>query len=446
MSKTVGMISLGCPKNQVDAEIMLKKLVDAGYILVDEVERADVVIVNTCAFIEDSKKESIDSILEMIDYKEDGLLKRVVVTGCMAQRYADEIFSEIPEVDAVIGIGANDDIVTACDSVLAGEQYSAFPDKEKMPLEGGRILTTPEYFAYLRIADGCSNCCSYCAIPSIRGKFRSRRLEDVLDEAKALTDKGVKELILIAQDTTRYGEDLYGEPKLAELLQELCKIDGFKWIRMLYCYPERISDKLIEVIKNEDMIVKYIDMPIQHCNSEILKRMNRPGDNASLRALIGKIRNEIPDITLRTTLITGFPGETNEQFEELSAFVKDMRFERLGCFAYSQEEGTPACDFENQVPLKTREKRAEIIMDEQMLISESVNERMMGKTLEVVTEGFDRYAECYFGRSVYDAPEIDGKIFFTSERKLALGEFVNVLIDDTLDFDLIGGVVDESAQ
>lgn len=446
MSLRVGMVSLGCPKNLVDAEHMLYMLRERDCVIVPDAALADIVIVNTCGFIESAKQEAIDTILEFCVLKNEGRIKAVIVTGCLAERYRDEILTEMPEVDAVVGIGKNEELYEIISRVQNGEKVCEYGDKRALNIDGRRIISTEGYLAYLKIAEGCSNCCSYCAIPQIRGPFRSRTMESVLEEARWLAKVGVKEVILIAQDTTHYGEDLYGEPKLAELLQELCKIDGFKWIRMLYCYPERISDKLIEVIKNEDKIVKYIDMPIQHCNGEILKRMNRPGDNASLRALIGKIRNEIPDITLRTTLITGFPGETNEQFEELSAFVKDMRFERLGCFAYSQEEGTPACDFENQVPLKTREKRAEIIMDEQMLISESVNERMMGKTLEVVTEGFDRYAECYFGRSVYDAPEIDGKIFFTSERKLALGEFVNVLIDDTLDFDLIGGVVDESAE
>ncbi len=446
MSLRVGMVSLGCPKNLVDAEHMLYMLRERDCVIVPDAALADIVIVNTCGFIESAKQEAIDTILEFCVLKNEGRIKAVIVTGCLAERYRDEILTEMPEVDAVVGIGKNEELYEIISRVQNGEKVCEYGDKRALNIDGRRIISTEGYLAYLKIAEGCSNCCSYCAIPQIRGPFRSRTMESVLEEARWLAKVGVKEVILIAQDTTRYGEDLYGEPKLAELLQELCKIDGFKWIRMLYCYPERISDKLIEVIKNEEKIVKYIDMPIQHCNGEILKSMNRPGDNASLRALIGKIRNEIPDITLRTTLITGFPGETKEQFEELSAFVKDMRFERLGCFAYSQEEGTPACDFENQVPLKTREKRAEIIMDEQMLISESVNERMMGKTLEVVTEGFDRYAECYFGRSVYDAPEIDGKIFFTSERKLALGEFVNVLIDDTLDFDLIGGVVDESAE
>ena len=438
MAKTVGMISLGCPKNQVDAEIMLKKLVDAGYLLVDEAEKADVVIVNTCAFIEDSKKESIDSILEMIDYKEDGLLKRVVVTGCMAQRYADEIFSEIPEVDAVIGIGANDDIVKACDAVLEGEQYSSFPNNEEMPLEGGRILTTPEYFAYLRIADGCSNCCSYCAIPSIRGKFRSRKIEDVLDEAKALTEKGVKELILIAQDTTRYGEDLYGTLKLPELLDELNKLENLKWIRLLYCYPERITDELIDAINRNEKVCHYIDMPMQHVSGKVLKAMNRPGDRESLTALINKLREKISDVVIRTTFITGFPGETDEDFTALSEFVNEMKLDRVGCFAYSREENTPAYSMTGQVSKKIKEKRVEALMEAQYAIHAENNERLLGKELLVVCEGYDEVAEIYYGRSEMDAPEIDSKIYFSALHRVRDGEFLKVKITEVSDYDLIG--------
>ena len=287
MARKVGMISLGCPKNQVDAEMMLKKLTDAGYVLVAEAEKADVVIVNTCAFIEDSKRESIDSILEMADYKGDGLIKKIIVTGCLAQRYSDEVLSQIPEVDGVMGIGANDDIVAACDALFeSDEKYTSFPPKEEMPLEGGRVLTTPEYTAYLRIADGCSNCCTYCAIPSIRGPFRSRRMEDVLDEAARLCEKGVKELVVIAQDTTRYGEDLYGEYKLPELLRELKKIEKLHFIRLLYCYPDRITDELIEEIASNEKVCKYIDLPLQHASGKILKAMNRTGDKKSLLSLI----------------------------------------------------------------------------------------------------------------------------------------------------------------
>lgn len=442
MAKKVGMISLGCPKNQVDAEMMLKKLVDAGYILVNEAETADVVIVNTCAFIEDSKKESIDSILEMIDYKADGTLKKVVVTGCLAQRYADEVFSEIPEVDAVIGLGANEDIVAACDAVLEeDEQYSSFPDKEEMPLEGGRILTTPEYFAYLRIADGCSNCCSYCAIPSIRGKFRSRKMEDILDEANALCEKGVKELIVVAQDTTRYGEDLYGTLKLPELLDELNKIEKLQWIRLLYCYPERITDELIDAINRNEKVCHYIDMPMQHASEKILKSMNRPGSRESLTALINKLREKISDVVIRTTFITGFPGETEEDFTTLSEFVNEMKLDRVGCFAYSREENTPAYDFSEQVDREKALDRADIIMEQQFRISDEKQEEFIGRTFDVIVDGYDSYTDSYFGRTYMDAPEIDNTIVFTSGYEIEVGEIIPVEIFEKDEYSLIGEAV-----
>lgn len=446
MSLRVGMVSLGCPKNLVDAEHMLYMLREKDCQIVPDAALADVVVINTCGFIESAKQEAIDTILEFCVLKNEGRIKAVVVTGCLAERYKEEILKEMPEVDAVVGLGKNEELYEIIERVRNGEKVTEFGSKLDLNIDGRRIISTQGYLAYLKIGEGCSNCCSYCAIPSIRGRFRSRTMESIIDEAKWLAKVGVREVIVIAQDTTRYGEDLYGESRLAELLEELCKIDGIKWIRTLYSYPERISDKLLDVIAREEKLVKYIDMPIQHCNGEILKKMNRPGDNETLRALIAKIRGKIPGVTLRTSLITGFPGETQEQFEELSQFVKDMQFERLGCFAYSPEEGTPAAEFEGQLDAETKEHRAEIIMDEQLLISERHNEKMMNKTVEVVTEGFDRYAECYFGRSAADAPEIDGKIFFSSERKLSIGEFVKVEIDDTLDFDLIGGVADEFAE
>lgn len=446
MSLRVGMVSLGCSKNLVDAEHMLYLLREKGCEIVADAALAQIVIINTCGFIESAKQEAIDTILEFCVLKNEGRIKAVIVTGCLAERYREEILTEMPEVDGVVGIGCNDEIFDIVEKVSKGENVCQFAEKTALNIDGRRIISTEGYFAYLKIAEGCSNCCSYCAIPSIRGKFRSRTIESILDEAKWLAGIGVSELILIAQDTTRYGEDLYGESKLPELLTEICKIYGLKWIRILYCYPERITDKLLDVMAAEDKIVKYLDMPIQHCNGEILKKMNRHGDNQSLRDLIARIRSKIGNVTLRTTLIVGFPGETQEQFEELSQFVKDMEFDRLGCFAYSAEEGTPAASFENQVDLKTREHRSEIIMDEQLVISDRRNKKLLNTTVEVVTEGFDRYAECYFGRSSADAPEIDGKIFFTSERKLNIGEFVNVLIDDTLDYDLIGGVVDEPTK
>lgn len=442
MSRKVGMISLGCPKNQVDAEIMLKKLVDAGYILVQDADKADVVIVNTCGFIEDSKRESIDAILEMADIKEDGILQKILVTGCLAQRYADEVFAEIPEVDGVIGIGANDDIVAACDALFeSDEQYSAFPDKEKLPLNGGRILTTPEYTAYIKIADGCSNCCSYCAIPSIRGAFRSRKIEDIVDEAKTLCEKGVKELIVVAQDTTRYGEDIYGELRLPELLDELNKIEGLQWIRLLYCYPERITDELLDAMVRNEKVCHYIDLPMQHADGEILKAMNRKGDKESLLALVEKIRAKIPDVILRTTFITGFPGETQESFTVLSEFVNEAKIDRVGCFAYSREEGTPAYDFPNQVDPEEAARRAEVIMDQQFRISEEKLGEYIGKTLDVLVEDYDPYTDSYYGRSYMDAPDIDNTVIFTSGYRVDNGDIVPVEIFDKDEYALIGEAV-----
>lgn len=439
MSTRVGMVSLGCPKNQVDAEHMLFDLKKEGFEIVADAALADVVIVNTCGFIEAAKQEAIDTILEFCTLKQEGRIKAVICTGCLAERYRDEVLKEIPELDAVIGIGSNDKLVRIIRDIYGGvKSITSFGEKESLCMNGGRIISTQPFYAYLKIAEGCDNCCTYCAIPSIRGRFRSRTMEDILEEANWLAENGVTELVVVAQDTTRYGEDIYGKPSLAQLLEKLCTIDGFKWIRTLYAYPERITDELLDVIAREEKLVKYLDIPIQHCNKEVLKRMNRRGDKEFLTELINKIRSKIPDVTLRTTLIAGFPGETDEQFEELCEFVKEMRFERLGCFAYSAEEGTPAAGMDNQVPLKIRERRAEIIMEEQMFISDSLNEQDLDKTVEVVTEGFDRYAECWYGRSAKDAPEIDGKIFFISDKKLREGEYVNVHIDDTMDYDLIG--------
>ena len=442
MDKRVGMVSLGCPKNQVDAEIMLKKLVDAGYILVQEADKADVVIVNTCGFIEDAKRESIDAILEMVDFKEDGLLQKIIVTGCLAQRYAEEIFNEIPEVDGVIGIGANDDIVEACNALFeSDEQYSSFPDKEKLSLDGGRILTTPEYTAYLKIAEGCSNCCTYCAIPSIRGAFRSRKMESIIDEAKMLCEKGVKEIILVAQDTTKYGEDLYGELKLPELLCELNKIEKLQWIRLLYCYPDRITDELIDAIAQNEKVCNYIDIPMQHADGKILKAMNRHGDKESLLCLVEKLRARIPDIIIRTTFITGFPGETDDEFTTLSEFVNEARLDRVGCFAYSREEGTAAYDFEGQVDPQVAADRAEVIMNQQYRISEEKLSSYIGKTLDVLVEGYDPYTDSYYGRTYMDAPDIDNNVVLTSGYRIDDGDIVPVEIFDMDEYSLIGEAV-----
>ena len=442
MSKKVGMISLGCPKNQIDAEIMLKKLVDADYLLVNETDQAEIVIVNTCGFIEDAKREAIDTILEMADLKEDGIIEKILVTGCLAERYADEIFAEIPEVDGVIGLGANVDIVSICDSLYeASEPVSSFPDKENLPLDGGRILTTPEYTAYLKIAEGCSNRCSYCAIPSIRGDFRSRQFEDVIDEAKMLCEKGVKELILVAQDTTKYGEDLYGESRLPDLLDELNKIEGLAWIRLLYCYPDRVTDALIDAIARNEKVCNYIDIPMQHADDEVLKLMNRKGDKESLLALVNKLRNKIPDIVIRTTFITGFPGESEDAFTTLSEFVNEAQLDRVGCFAYSREEGTPAYDFDNQVDPEVAAERAEAIMTQQYTIADNKLDECMGKTLDVLVEGYDPYTDSYYGRTYMDAPDIDNNVILTSGYRIDDGDIVPVEIFDKNEYGLIGEAV-----
>lgn len=447
MPVKVGMVSLGCNKNQVDAERMLFDIKNAGYQLVADAALADIAIINTCGFIESAKQEAIETILEFAQLKKEGRIKKIIITGCLAERYREEVSELIPEADAVVGIGCNKDIKKILDRVLANENVQAYGDKTDLPMTGGRIRTTLPFFSYLKIAEGCSNCCSYCAIPSIRGKFRSVPMEELVKEAKELVDGGVRELNVIAQDSTRYGEDLYGEPRLAELLTELCKIDNLKWVRVLYCYPERVTDKLLDVIAKEDKIVKYLDIPIQHCDGDILKKMNRPGDESTLRGLIEHIREKVPGIVLRTTLITGFPTETEEQFNTLAEFVRDMKFDRLGCFAYSEEEGTKAAEMQGQVDEEVRKHRADIIMEQQQFIMAQKNSAMQGQTVEVVTEGFDRYGECYFGRSAADAPDIDRKIFFTSpEKKLVPGRFVNVKITDMLDYDLIGEVDYESAE
>lgn len=447
MPVKIGMVSLGCNKNQVDAERMLYKIKEAGYQLVADAALSDIVIVNTCGFIESAKQEAIETILEFGKLKEEGRIKKIIVTGCLAERYKEEVAELLPEADAVIGLGCNDDILNVIDKVLANQRPLEFANKLCLPMEGGRVQTTLPFYSYLKVAEGCSNCCTYCAIPAIRGKFRSVPMEKLIEEAKGLAEHGVKELNIIAQDSTRYGEDLYGESKLPELLTELCRIDKLKWIRILYCYPERITDKLLDVIAKEDKIVKYIDVPIQHCCEDILKKMNREGNEEYLRALMTKIREKVPNVTIRTTLITGFPSETEEQFNQLADFVRDMRFDRLGCFPYSQEEGTKAAEMPDQLDEETKQRRADVIMEQQQIIMAQNNEKMIGKTIEVVTEGFDRYGECYFGRSAADAPDIDGKIFFRSpERKLTSGSFVKVNITETLDYDLIGEIENEFAE
>ena len=440
MAYTVGMVSLGCAKNQVDGEMLLASLKEGGFQPVEDPSEADILLVNTCGFIESAKRESIEAILEAIQLKTEGTVQKVVVTGCLAERYQQEIHKELPEVDGVFGIGANGDIAAWLRAMLQEGFAQAFPEKGKMPLCGERELSTPEYFAYLKIAEGCDNRCSYCAIPLIRGGYRSRTLESIEEEARSLAKQGVQELVLIAQDTTRYGIDLYGKYALAELLTRLCAIDGLHWIRVLYCYPDSITDELLEVMAREEKVVNYMDIPLQHASGKILRAMNRRGDRQSLTALMQKIRDKVPGVVLRTTLITGFPGETEEDFTELAEFVRDVKFERLGCFAYSQEEDTPAALLPDQIDEDVKERRAEILMDDQMAIMEAQGEELLGQTLEVLVEGFDRYAECWFGRSWRDAPDIDGKVFFTvpEGRRPRLGSFVKVKIHECMDADLAG--------
>ena len=444
MAYKVGMVSLGCAKNQVDGEVLMASLRDGGFVPVDDAAMADIAIVNTCGFIESAKRESIEEILELATLKKEGKIKKLVVTGCLGERYQQEMHKELPEVDAVIGIGANGEIAELLTKMMEEDQYvESFPEKDKMPLCGGRVLTTPSYFAYVKIAEGCDNRCSYCAIPLIRGGYRSRTMESIEEECRALVTDGAKELILIAQDTSRYGIDLYGEYSLAKLMERLCKIDGLHWLRVLYCYPDSITDELLEVMAREEKIVPYIDLPLQHASGKILKAMNRRGDRQILTALMKKIREKVPGVVLRTTLIAGFPGETEEDFTELAEFVKDVKFERMGCFAYSQEEGTAAAELPDQVEDETKERRAEILMDDQMNIMDAQGQELIGQTLEVLVEGFDRYAECWFGRSYRDAPDIDGKVFFTTGGKRPrLGSFVKVEITDCMDADLTGELVE----
>ncbi len=437
-NRKIAFIALGCDKNRIDLEIMLEKIKNAGYELCDDIQLADAVVINTCAFIDAAKQEAIDEILSASQYKKTGKLKALIVTGCLAQRYQDEILKEMPEVDAVVGLGENDNIVSIIEKSFSAKPCVFYGDKLNLPLDGDRFITTPKYSAYLKIAEGCSNYCTYCAIPMIRGKYRSRKKESIIEEAKKLATSGVKEINLIAQDPTFYGKDLYGKLSLADLLKELCKVDGIKWIRLLYCYPDRINDELLDVIKNEEKIVKYLDIPLQHCVKDILQAMNRYGDEKIISELINKIRNTIPDVAIRTTFIVGFPGEKEENFETLCSFIKKMQFEKVGCFAYSAEEGTKAATLSNQLDEETKESRLQTVYSLQYDIMQKVLEKDIGKTFEVLCEGYDESCYLYFGRRSIDAPDVDNKVYFSSENQVHTGDFVNVEIENVLDFDLKG--------
>ena len=444
MAIKVGFVSLGCPKNLLNTEVMLAKLVDHGMELVAEDIEADVIVINTCAFIESAKNEAIENILDIAWLKKNRSLKGIVVTGCLPQRYREEIFKEMPEVNCILGTGSLDDICEAVEVAYKGGTFSSFGDIDKVALGGERVVTTPEYFAYLQIAEGCDNFCSYCVIPSIRGRFRSRNMTEIVDEVKDLASIGVREVCLVAQDTTRYGEDIYGTYALDSLIEEISKIDEIKWIRVLYCYPDRITDGLIEEFKTNDKLLKYIDMPIQHINDDILSAMNRRDTSAGIKSIIDKLRREIPGIVIRTTVIVGFPGETEKQYKELRDFIKETKFERLGVFQYSREEGTPAYDMPNQVPESVKKKRMEAIMSDQNRIHNDFNARFVGSELEVLCEGYDEVSESFYGRSYADAPDIDGKIYFSSPKRIREGEFVKVAVTEVIDYDLVGKLAEGS--
>lgn len=435
-------ISLGCDKNLVDSEVMLGLLDSKGYQIVDDETQADIIVVNTCCFIHDAKEESIQTILDMAQYKTEGRLKALVVTGCLAQRYQQEILEEIPEVDAVLGTTSYDKIVDAVEEALEGQGHVKMQDLDALPLvETKRLVTTGGHFAYLKIAEGCDKHCTYCIIPKIRGNYRSVPMERLIKEAQELAEQGVKELILVAQETTVYGMDLYGRKSLSKLLRELCKISGIRWIRILYCYPEEIDEELIQTIKEEPKICHYLDLPIQHASDGVLKRMGRRTSKAQLVEIIGRLRQEIPDITLRTTLITGFPGETKEQHEELMEFVDEMEFERLGVFTYSQEEDTPAAGFEDQVEEEVKEDRqAEIMELQQEIVFEQV-ESMIGREVLVMIEGKVADENAYVGRTYRDAPNVDGLIFVNTEEELMSGDFARVRVTGAAEYDLIGELI-----
>ena len=438
MSTKVGMVSLGCAKNMVNSEQMLWKLQEAGFDITGSVGDAEVVIINTCGFIESAKTEAIENILEYAELKKAGKLNKIIVTGCLPERYKNEIMDEMPEVDGLVGCGSFDEIAEVLTEVMNGEKTSRFGDIDAPVSETDRIVTSGPGWAYLRIAEGCDNRCAYCVIPGLRGKYRSRTMESILKEAETLADMGAKELILIAQDITRYGTDIYGERRLAELVQKLCRIDKVRWIRLHYMYPDEMDDGLIDVIASEEKVLKYLDIPIQHINDGILKRMNRRGSGAEIRELFNKLRDRIPGLVLRTSIITGLPGEGKEEFEELSKFLRDAKIERAGVFAYSPEEGTTAAEMEDRPDRETAEHRAELLVDIQSRVIDEFNEKRIGTVTEVLVEGYDDFAECMFGRSYADSPDVDGKVFFEGDAEP--GEFVRVLITDTIDGDLIGEV------
>ena len=437
----IGFISLGCSKNLVDTEVMLHKLHTAGFEITAEEADAEIIIINTCGFIESAKREAIDNILDAASLKEWGKCKHIIATGCLVERYGREVMDELPELDGIIGVGSLDDIVPACEAVMRGEKFVSIKDKNTSPLGGDRIITTEEHTAYLKIAEGCDNFCTYCAIPMIRGRFRSRTIEDIVSEARDLEAMGVKELNLIAQDTTRYGLDIYGEYSLARLVRAICEGTNIPWIRLLYCYPDKITDELICELRDNPRLLKYMDIPIQHINDGVLKRMNRHGGTALIKETVEKLRREVDGIVLRSTAMVGFPGESDEDFAELCEYVKEAKFDRFGAFTYSAEEGTAAALLDGQIDEQVKQDRYDILMQTQLTVAEELNENKVGKTLTVLCDGFDTVAEIYYGRSYADAPDVDGKVYFKSKKRVAPGEFVSVKIEEALDYDLVGSAV-----
>lgn len=437
----IGVVSLGCSKNQIDCEHMLSILDENGFEITTELNDVDAVLINTCGFIGDARDEAIEYIKEAITLKEEGSIGKIIVTGCLSELWKERLCEEFPEIDALVGTGSYSEIAEIAEKTLSGENPSSFRRPDEEILECGRVLTTPHYTAFIKIAEGCSNCCSYCVIPRLRGRLRSRKPEDILEEARALCETGVRELIIVAQDTGSYGIDLEGRSLLGELLKELCKIEKLDWVRIHYLYPDKIDDELIEIIAKEDKIVKYLDIPIQHINNRILGLMNRRGSGEEIRGVIKKLRERIPGVVIRTSLIVGFPGETDDEFEELCDFLKEAKLERAGVFTYSQEEGTLAARMEDQIDEDVKERRAELVGTLQARVMDEYNAGLIGKTLKILVEGYDRYSECFFGRSFADSPEVDGKVFFKSSKKLAPGDFADVKIEEDLDGDLLGTVI-----
>lgn len=436
----VGFIGLGCEKNTVNTEKMIAACRAKGYNIVSDLDQTQVAVINTCGFIESAKQEALETIFEVAQLKAEGKVQKIIAAGCLVQRYQKEIAAEIPEVDGFLGVGSFQRVADAVEQVLAGERVEWYDSNENLQLEGERVLTSPPETAYLKIADGCNNRCSYCCIPAIRGPYRSRTMENIVAEAQKLVQGGCKELILIAQDTTNYGIDLYGERKLPQLIKEVLKIEGLCWLRLLYLYPDKITRELVDLFATEEKLLPYIEMPIQHAVGSVLKRMNRPGDAQSLLKTVETLRAKIPNVVLRTTLIVGFPGETEQEFEELCHFVRAAKFDKLGVFCYSREEDTPAYDMPNQVPDEVKERRRDVIETIQADVVEQKQQQLIGKTLTVLAEGFDRFGECWYGRSYMEAPDIDGKVFFNGSGSVAAGDFVKVTIEETMDFDLIGRI------